>query len=805
MTTYTYEADDDDYVSDAGVHVSTEAMDAINSFSKAASDYVVVTGSSGYSYTVEDYGIATMGADDASYDNAFVYSAPGTYGRFQHYYSLVIGNDGDNVIKGNSGDSWFSDRATTVFAGQGDDKVYGYSGNDTFYGEDGNDLLSGGDGNDALFGGAGDDFLYGGKGTDTLVGGDGNDWLFSGQLYDGASDTLTGGAGADTFVLGDATDEFVASADVNWAVLAVAGLGVGTDIALASNFDGMAGSVAKKMVPMVSNALKAAFAYGDLTDTATPEAAYATVTDFNPLEDVLILPVSAGDRGNVFVSLDTNIDSAFVIKYDDGTSVDIVATINFADAAAIYGDGFGSLSATAQQAFVNSLMQSALVISADGAVMGMDGGIALDVDTSELGDLGTTQFIVIGAYSGWYLQGDSGSDYLFGTNYDDVIAGYNLDGGSGTYVAPENAGNDELRGFGGDDVFLGGQGNDYIDGGDGSDTSSYVHSIAGITVDLSATVTDANGTYAQAQDGFGTTDKLFSIENITGSDYDDVITGDTGANTLAGGAGDDTIDGGAGDDTIYGGAGHDSLDGGEGFDTLSFADAEAGVTVDLSANQVAEDGFGFSDDVFNFEALTGSAFDDGLTGDAQDNAIYGGAGNDIIDAVGGNNTVDGGDGNDRITAGSGNDTLSGGAGDDLLSGGAGDDVLYGGDGNDTLVGGEGDDVLYGGSGNDTLTGGAGADTFVFDSGFAGTVTDFDPTEDTIMIDGSAYGIGDLAGDSLGFLDLEPWQPGADDGDYTVTLTEWGSDKPILSFSADYQFDATNAKDVMAYYDSILIY
>lgn len=787
MTTYTYEEGDDDYVSDAGVHVSTEAMDAINSFSKAPGDFAVVTGSSGYSYTVEDYGIATMGADDASFDNSFVYSSSGTYGRFQHYYSMVVGNDQDNVIFGNGGDSWFSDRATTVFAGQGDDKVYGYDANDVFYGEAGNDILSGGGGNDALYGGDGDDFLYGGEGTDILVGGDGNDWLFSGHLYDGSSDTLTGGAGADTFVLGDAGDEYVASADVNWAVLAVAGLGVGTDVALASNFDGLAGSVAKKMVPMVSNALKAAFAYGDLTDTTTPHAAYATVTDFNPLEDVLILPVSVGERGNVFVSMDTNMDSAFVIKYDNGSSVDIVATIDFADAADIYGDGFDTLSATAQQAFVDSLMQSALIVNSDGAVLGMNGGTSIDVDASELSDLGTTEFIVMGAYSGWYLQGDSGSDYLFGTNYDDVIAGYNLDGGSGTYVAPENAGNDELRGFGGDDVLLGGQGNDFIDGGDGSDTSSYVHSIAGITVDLSATVTDANGTYAEAQDGFGTADKLFSIENITGSDHDDAITGDAGANILAGGAGDDTIDGGAGDDTIYGGSGHDSLDGGDGFDTLNFADAEAGVTVDLSANQVAEDGFGFTDDVFNFEALTGSAFDDVMTGDAQDNTIHGDAGKD------------------QITGASGNDTLYGGDGDDTLYGGAGDDVLYGGDGNDTLSGGDGDDILYGGKGTDTLTGGAGADTFVFDSGFAGTVTDFDPTEDTIMIDGSAYGIGDLAGDSLGLFDLEPWQTGADDGDYTVTLTEWGSDTPIVSFSADYQFDATNAKDVMAYYDSILIY
>ena len=44
-------------------------------------------------------------------------------------------------------------------------------------------------------------------------------------------------------------------------------------------------------------------------------------------------------------------------------------------------------------------------------------------------------------------------------------------------------------------------------------------------------------------------DTYYSIENLTGSNFNDTLTGDGGNNVLDGGLGNDTLDGGAGVDT----------------------------------------------------------------------------------------------------------------------------------------------------------------------------------------------------------------------------------------------------------------
>jgi Ca2+-binding RTX toxin-like protein len=62
-------------------------------------------------------------------------------------------------------------------------------------------------------------------------------------------------------------------------------------------------------------------------------------------------------------------------------------------------------------------------------------------------------------------------------------------------------------------------------------------------------------------------DVLLTLENITGSPYDDTLRGDDGANVVLAGAGDDEIDLRGGDDTTDGGDGTDIADGGAGTDT----------------------------------------------------------------------------------------------------------------------------------------------------------------------------------------------------------------------------------------------
>ncbi len=85
-------------------------------------------------------------------------------------------------------------------------------------------------------------------------------------------------------------------------------------------------------------------------------------------------------------------------------------------------------------------------------------------------------------------------------------------------------------------------GNNVIDGGGGADTVSYLYGAsAGVNVDLTITST------AQATGGSGS-DRLISIENLTGSNYNDNLTGNANANILTGGLGSDTLRGNGGND-----------------------------------------------------------------------------------------------------------------------------------------------------------------------------------------------------------------------------------------------------------------
>ena len=109
-----------------------------------------------------------------------------------------------------------------------------------------------------------------------------------------------------------------------------------------------------------------------------------------------------------------------------------------------------------------------------------------------------------------------------------------------------------------------------------------------ITIDLS-TGTNTGGHAAG--------DTLSGIENLLGSGYSDVLTGDAGPNRL---------DGGAGNDRLTGGAGADTLVGGHGLDTASYAAAAAAVTVNLDTG-AASGGDAQGDTLDSIEHLTGSA------------------------------------------------------------------------------------------------------------------------------------------------------------------------------------------------------
>ena len=172
--------------------------------------------------------------------------------------------------------------------------------------------------------------------------------------------------------------------------------------------------------------------------------------------------------------------------------------------------------------------------------------------------------------------------------------------GSGAINATGTALGNVLIGNGAANVLIGGAGADTMDGGGGVDTASYAASTSGVAVSLMTGNSESGG------DAEG--DRLFNIENLTGSNFDDTLEGNAGNNMLVGGV---------------------------GIDTVSYANATSGangqgVTVNLALTSAQNTIRAGTDTLSGFENLTGSEFNDTLTGTTAANVLTGLGGNDIL-------------------------------------------------------------------------------------------------------------------------------------------------------------------------------
>lgn len=300
----------------------------------------------------------------------------------------------------------------------------------------------------------------------------------------------------------------------------------------------------------------------------------------------------------------------------------------------------------------------------------------------------------------------SGADVIMGSNGFDVLAGYD-----------------------GADTLIGGLGGDNLLGGDGIDTASYATARAAITAvlfDPDFNTGDAAG------------DTYTDIENVIGTNFNDVIYGGFGANVLTGGSGNDTL---------VGAGGRDRFVGGPGVDTVSHDTSPSGLRVDLLTPS-NNTGYAAGNSYVDIENLDGSGFNDALFGNNAANVIRG----------------------------SGFPNLP-----------SGNDQLQGRGGNDTLLGFDGNDGLSGGLGLDTLTGGAGIDTFVFNTALSGAnvdlVTDFNRVNDVMHLENTGAGLfAGVAGGPLGtaFFKANPTGVATDANDRIVYNTNTGA----LSFDSN---------------------
>jgi serralysin len=330
-----------------------------------------------------------------------------------------------------------------------------------------------------------------------------------------------------------------------------------------------------------------------------------------------------------------------------------------------------------------------------------------------------------------------------------------------------------LFGRDGDDWLVGGGGADALDGGNGSDTASYFQATAGVTARLDN---------AAMNSGEAAGDTYAAVENLDGSQFDDVLAGNGGRNVVIGRDGkdklyglddNDTLVGGNHDDDLFGGLGADYLWGGSGFDFARYDDATAAVIAVLF-NPLLNSGAEAVGDVYvEIEGLVGSRFDDILVGNAGVNVLRGGDGEDFLAGGEGADVLDGGFGQRDVASyfwvsagvaarldlpnfNSGEaagdtyvgiegldgsefrDLLTGSNGANILSGRGDSDLLLGNEGLDVLLGEDGDDHLWGGLDPDELWGGAGFDLARYDMAAAGV---------TASLWNSFSNIGEAAGDT----------------------------------------------------------
>ena len=578
------------------------------------------------------------------------------------------------------------------------ENAVGGFGNDRLIGNAADNVLDGGDGLDtvdfsAATAGINFDLSVGsfsaaGLGTDTLISIEGVvgtefDDVLTGTDEDnffamlGGNDTITGGLGTDWISLEGATSGVTIGFDTLTAgLLAADGLGINTF----TSIEGIEGT--------------------DFADTFTGD------------ENLQLYRGGAGD--------DNFVASAGGDSYDGGDGMDTIDFRASTSGVEIHlGTGSvyvsGSLGSFSQINFEHSHMTEFddwINATGDANMIYTYGGN--DQIYAQQGD----DYVDAGAGNdlirGWYgddtlyggdgdddIEGDFGSDQIFGGAGND-----DLDGGDDADTLNGGSGDDTLNGGDGDDILEGGLGNDTLIGGSGFDTAFYRNSSEGVTVNL---LTGDVG-------GGATGDTFSEIEDIAGSNFDDVLTagasgsilsGYDGNDALTGGDGNDALYGDEGDDFLFSSAGADYFDGGLGYDILSYAAASAGIIVDVSTTGTGGDAL--NDLYVNIEEYIGTDFDDTIAGGALDELIRGGSGADQLSGGAGDDTLLGGTEGDLIVGGSGNDLILGQMGNDRLYGGEGNDQIQGGNRNDELYGESGNDKLFAGRGNDRVEGGDGDD------------------------------------------------------------------------------------------------
>ena len=663
----------------------------------------------------------------------------------------------------------------------------GTAGSDTLVGEAGDDSLSGLAGNDRLLGGAGNDRLDGGAGGDAMEGGPGSDVYIVDNPYDSVSERDANGAdaggrdqvqaavsymlpawveelqlvgGADLSAWGGGGDDTLGGNSGNNALYGQGGAdrmrgGAGDDIyavdqagdtvveAADEGYDRVYATASHTLAPNVEELWLTVF--GEGIGNAGDNALYGS-----PGDDVL-----HGEGGIDLLAGMAGSDQLFggdgADRLDGGAGIDHLA------------GGHGDDTYAVDEA-------DDLVVEAPGE--GIDrveatSSFALGAEIEDLVLVGSSALAGTGNALANSITGGDGDDRLDGGAGDDFLAGWN---GSDTYVLAPGGGTDIV-----DDIAYDGavtrvavdarwQAADVRIERDDADGRTWlvVRAVDGSaalrlrdqgSLPYPVEVRFADGTVLDTAALRTIVDELHGSDGndvLIGRSYDERLFGLDGDDVLAGGSGDDVLDGGGGADRLDGGAGYDVLLGGSGDDTyVVVGDGDAAIELpDEGVDRIESSVSLWLNDEFEELLLTGVEPIDGtgnavanhLIGNEASNTLDGGAGDDVLEGGGGDDVylVDAigdvivelsGEGDDTAvatdsfvlpdhvenlvldgagwTSGTGNalaNSLTGNVAPNRLDGGAGADVLAGGFGDDTYVVDSASDriVEQPGAGTDTV-------------------------------------------------------------------------------------------------------
>jgi Ca2+-binding RTX toxin-like protein len=478
-----------------------------------------------------------------------------------------------------------------------------------------------GSGNSTIVGGIGKDTVYDGVGDDTIY-------------LSGGSDTLYGGAGhnvidGDTYLEEDDTTKI--------------------DYSDAEDRDKIS--------------------YSEVKSFSLAELEYLKANGKISNEDYQKLSGSyeeLDDDGNPIAnSLDVD-----MLKYYKGVYVDLKG---FTDENTLWIDSNDN-GIVDDDEKINTLSKFALkdensfTYNADGEVTG-----------TTITDTGLTNLQLIGQDKFTNIEDVDGSAYndtIYGNDLKNIIKGL-----AGSDTLDGRGGGDELYGGAGYDILFSGSGDDHLDGGEDTDTVNYQNlkstlvyggtgGTEGVSIRLDKPDGDEHDDYAT---GYGT-DKLFNIEDVIGSKYDDIIYGSSSTNFIQGMGGNDKIISGRGYDFIDGGAGSDWIsyyinDYDDRGTNPNYMEDIQGITVTMGNDFVMLKETSTDrliDLIKDIEQVSGTKGSDFIWGDASDETFWGH------------------EGNDNLRGWNGADTLYGGAGDDFLLPGRHLDHSDGGDGVDFL-------------------------------------------------------------------------------------------------------------------------